>query len=125
MMRLRLVLPVLVAFAAGCLKEGRPVVGQMLLAGREVEKPSFVTVGDALWVTYQVQRRAALAPPSGSYDFAMVSYGTAEVRPLLPNVSERGERGQAGGVPLIMVDENTVDGPGGGVSANLVARVRL
>src|SRR5437762_11309764 len=86
-MRIALLFPPLAALLAGCLKEGRPVVGRFLVPGRTVEKPAFVKLGTA--VTYEVRRRKAEAPFSGAYDWAIVNYDTGEARTLVENAADR------------------------------------
>src|SRR5437870_4593405 len=88
-MRLVLWMPVLAAALAGCLPEGRPVKGRLLAAGREIEKPGFVAIGDSPWVTYEVRRGPGTAALAPTYDLAMVQYDTAEQRMLLQNVADR------------------------------------
>jgi hypothetical protein len=88
----------------GCLQEGRPVVGRPLVKGRAVENPTFVK--DGTWLTYQVRRRPAEAALSGAFDYAMVSYDTAEVRPLVENVADRwGVVDDGAGLTFVMADE--------------------
>jgi hypothetical protein len=89
---------------AGCLQEGRPVVGRSLVPGRAVERPIFVKDGD--WVSYELRRRPAEPPYSGSFDFQIVNYDTGEVRPLVENVADRwGKYDGGAGVYYLITDE--------------------
>src|SRR5436190_20279693 len=109
-MRLRLLLPPLAAaLLAGCLKEGRPVLGRFLVPGRAVEKPAFVKQGGA--VTYELRRRKAQGDVSGAYDWAIVNYDTAETRTLVENVSDRwGRQDNGNGLYYVMSDEALAPG---------------
>jgi hypothetical protein len=105
-MRLPLLLP-LAALLAGCLKEGRPVVGRPLIMGRAVEKPEFVK--DGTWVAYEVRQKIAEPPYSATYDWWMVNYDTAENRPLLQNVADRwGHTHNDAGTWFLVTDEVAV-----------------
>jgi hypothetical protein len=109
MVRLRLLLA-LAALLAGCLKEGRPVVGRSLVPGRAVEKPGFVKGGQ--WVTYEVRRKPAEAPYAGSYDFSMVNYDSGETRLLAANVSDQWGRADNDlGLYFMVTDETLATDP--------------
>jgi hypothetical protein len=90
---------------AGCLQEGRPVVGRLLVKGRTVENPTFLK--DNKRLTYQVRRRPAEPPLSGAFDLGIVSYDTAEARLLAENVADRwGVLDGQAGLTFVMTDES-------------------
>jgi hypothetical protein len=103
-MRPRPVQLLFAALLAGCLQEGRPVVGRSLVPGRAVERPIFVKDGAS--VLYEVRRRPAEPPYSGSFDLQMVDYDSAAVRPLVENVADRwGKYDGGGGIWYLITDE--------------------
>jgi hypothetical protein len=99
-----------VALLAGCLQEGRSVVGRSLVPGRNVEAPAFVKEG--AWVTFELRRKSAVPPFSGAYDFAMVDYDSGEVRTLVENAADRwGRIGNETGLMYLLADETLVPNP--------------
>jgi hypothetical protein len=114
-MRHRLLLPVLALAAplVACLPEGRPVEGRQLFAGRNVEKPGFLSIDKAPYVMFQERVATAMPPRSAVYNLWLVSYDTAEKRVLLSNVADRDSwrpQSDGKGVRYVMVDEHFVDG---------------
>jgi hypothetical protein len=119
----------LAAALAGCLKEGRPVEGRQLFAGRFVEKPSFIAIDKVPHVLFQVRTTPAQPPRSAVYQQWLAQYETGATRMIVGNVADRDSwRAQAdkAGVRFVMVDERFVDGGSAvGVSAPVATLVRL
>src|SRR5690242_4614788 len=103
-MRPRPVQLLFAALLAGCLQEGRPVVGRSLVPGRAVERPVFADKGAS--VTYEVRRRPAEPPYSGSFDFQIVNYETAASRLLVENAADKWGKPDGGaGIYYLVTDE--------------------
>jgi hypothetical protein len=97
----------------GCLPEGRPVDGRQLFAGRNVERPGFVSIDKVAYVTFQERTATAVPPRSAVYNLWIVGYETGDKRLLLAGVADRDSwrpQSDSKGVRYVMVDEHFVDG---------------
>lgn len=113
--------------AVGCLKEGRPVEGRLLIEGRQIEQPSFVELGGRLWVSFE-DRNRTFDPEGPTYDLRMVSFEDGEARTVLENIADRPAwRPQIDGRGLqyYMVDARSVASPNGGSATAVGTLVRL
>jgi hypothetical protein len=101
----------------GCLPNGKPVEGRLLVPGRNIEKPTFVAIGGEAWVTYEVRTSAPLGGRGATYDLRMVRYEDGEQRTVIENIADRIEwwpqsEPEPDYVRYYMVNETAIAGSG-------------
>jgi hypothetical protein len=113
------IVPKIFALAAllgslGCLPSELFPQGVHVAAGRDIEKPDFVTINEQSHLIFQRRTSRAAAPRSGTYDVWLAPWGSAEPRRLIAQVADRSDWApgiDAAGVRYYMTNETVLGGP--------------
>ena len=94
---------------AGCLPDDPAVMGRSLYRGSNVERPTFVTIGDDLWVLFQVRQAKPTSHHGGVVDLHLVKWADAsQEHVVLAGRADRAEwpvAEDAAGARFYMTDE--------------------
>ncbi len=115
------------ALMAGCLPAETSVDGRLLVAGRQIEKPAFLTVDGRATVIFEQRTAYPAAGKSGAASLWTVGWDDGVARLMMANKADRWSVGADDqGLRYIMHDERLVeDGSPGGVAAAVATLSRV
>ncbi len=101
--------------------------GRRLAAGRNIDRPDFITLGGEPWVTYIRRQQQPTPMRSGTYDEELVRWKDGQQRTVMSGIVDRDSwrpRVDAAGIRYYMVDERLSEGapPAGGLRVATLAR---
>ena len=118
-------LPLLLGLAAlgGCLEEGPAPSGTHLFHSQNLMAPSFIKVGDEMFVRFQERIAPATADKGTVYDLWISSFDGKQQRKVVANWSDRWPQMDSAGGRYFMTDERMI--PSGGGTAVVASWTRL